>query len=280
MAIGLIAALGVSCKHKRKTVAAPGQTADTLANKCRLDYKSARSLARYMKSQEFSYTWLSAKANVETNIDGKEESFDIRVSARKDSAILVSIQYLLGLQVAKVLISKDSVLFVNYIDKSYFRGDFRYINELLNADLDLDVIQAVLFGNSAEYHDDETRLKPVIDRGACRYLLSTERKRRLKKIQAGQNEIRSPLQILTLRSDYKILSNEFIDPATNRRFIANYSKFEQKDSVFAPYRVDIDIITQRKATVKIEYVRIEKNAPLKLSVNVPSRYDAIQLERK
>jgi len=233
-----------------------------------------------MKDAEFMFTWLSAKANVETLFDGKEESFDIRVNIRKDSAMLISIQYLLGLQVAKVLITKDTVLFVNYVQKTYFKGDFSYINELLNADIDFDLLQAVLFGNSAEFHDDEARLKPVADRINCRYLLSTERKRRLRRIQSGVNEVKSPLQTLTLRQDYKILSNEFIDPATNRRFVANYSKFQLKDSVFAPYHVDIDLSAQKNANVKIDYVRIEKNTPQKLSLSVPGKYDAIQIEKK
>jgi hypothetical protein len=278
-----------SCKHRRKVQAAekPVVVEDTISSRCRLDFKSARALGRYMKEHEFAFRKLNAKANVETNIDGKEESFDIRVSARRDSAMLVTIQYLLGLQVAKVLITKDTVLFVNYVEKTYFKGDFTYINELLNVDLDFDLIQAVLFGNSAEYHDEETRLKPVADRENCHYLLSTERKRRLRRIQAGQQELKDAVQILTLRPDYKIIRNEFTDPATNRRFVASYSNFLQrspsdqaKDSAFAPYRVDIDISAQKKATVKIDYVRIEQNTPLKLTLNVPAKYDRIQIERR
>jgi hypothetical protein len=271
-----------ACKHRQKTVAtpAPADDVDSLSGRCRLDYKSARTLGRRMKEKEFDFTWISAKANVETLIDGKDESFDIRVNIRKDSAMLVSIHYLLGVQVAKVLVTKDTVTFVNYVQKTYFKGDFSYLNELLSADLDFDLLQAVLFGNSAEFHDEETRLRPVADRQNCRYLLSTERKRRLKRIQSGTDEMRNAVQILTLSQEYKILTNEFIDPATSRRFVANYSRFTEKDSVFAPYHVDIDIFAQKNASVKIDYVRIEKNTPQKLSLNVPSRYDAIQIQKK
>jgi len=194
--------------------------------------------------------------------------------------MLISIRYILGLEVAKVLITKDSVKFVNYISKNYFKGDFNYVNELLNADLDFDLLQAVLFGNSAEFSEEDTKLKPVTDRQNCHYLLSTERKRRLRKIQGGA-EIKSAMQTLTLNPDnFKILSNEFIDPVTNRRFIANYNNFTAKDSVFAPYHVDIDIVAQKKASVKIEYVRIEKNTQQKLSINIPAKYDQIQIEKK
>ncbi len=142
-----------ACRHKKKLQVtepvAPVAVQDTLSGKCRLDYKNAKALSRYVKDNEFKFDWVYAKANVESLVDEKEESFDIKVRIRKDSAMLVTIQYLLGLEVAKVLITRDSVRFVDYIHKTYFRGDFAYINDLLNADLDFDLVQAVLFGNSA-----------------------------------------------------------------------------------------------------------------------------------
>lgn len=274
-----------ACRHKKKmqkTEAPVVSTAveDSLNGKCKLDFKTARALSRYVRENEFQFTWLYAKANVESTIDGKDESFDIKLSIKKDSAILVSIRYILGLEVAKVLITRDSVKMVNYINKNYFKGDFNYINELLNADLDYDLLQAVLFGNSAEFSDDDAKLKPVTDRQNCRYILSTERKRRLRRIQNG-SELKNAMQALTLDpNNFKILKNEFIDPATNRKFIANYGNFTSKDSVFAPYHVDIDIIAQKKASLKIDYVRIEKNTVQKLSVNIPSKYEQLQIQKK
>lgn len=272
-----------ACKNKKKMQKTePVQVVnDTTSGRCRLDFKNSKALTKYIRENEFSYTWISAKANVESNIDGKEESFDIRLKIKKDSAILISIQYLLGLQVAKILITKDSVKMVDYIHKNYFRGDFNYINDLLNADLDYDVLQAVLFGNSAEFHDDESKLKPVTDRQNCHYLLSTERKRRLKKIKQGEKDLKKAFQTLTLNPDnYKIIKNEFIEPSTNRSFTANYRNFTQKDSVYAPYLVDIDIQAEKKAKLKIEYVRIEKNKAQSLELNIPGKYDPIEIQKK
>lgn len=275
----------MACHHKKKlqkteNLPASVSAEDTLNGKCKLDYKTSKALSRHVKEGEFKFNWVYAKANVESSIDGRDESLDIKLSIKKDSAILISIRYILGLEVAKVLITKDSIKMVNYINKNYFKGDFNYINDLLNADLDYDLVQAVLFGNSAEFSDDDTKLKPVTDRQNCHYLLSTERKRRLRKIQNG-GELKEALQTLTLNPDnFKILKNEFIDPVSNRRFIASYTNFTSRDSVFAPYHVNIDILAQKKASVKIEYVRIEKNIPQKLSINIPSKYDRIQLQKK
>jgi len=276
-----------SCKTRKKAKQKKEETvvavSDTTNDRCRLDYKSSKTLIKHIHESEFDYDWVYAKANVESLIDGKEESFDIKVRARKDSAILISIQYILGVEVAKVLVTRDSVKMVVYPRKQYFKGDFNYINDLLHADLDFDLLQAVLFGNSAEfYDDDETKLKPVTDRQNCRYLLSTERKYKLKRINQGQTELKKSLQTMTLDPEtFKIFKNEFIDVETNRMFSANYEKYPaQGDSVYAPRHVNIDIVAEKKVNLKIDYVRIEKNQPQKLSINIPLKYEPIPFKKK
>lgn len=269
------------CKRKKELEKTPVSTSDTSGGRCRLDFKSARTLIRHITENEFKYDWLSGKAEVQSLVDGKEENLDIKLTMKKDSAILVSIRYILGLEVAKVLITKDSVKLVNYINKTYFKGDMNYINEILNADLDFDVVQAVLFGNSAEFHDDEARLKSVTDRQNCHYILGTERRRRLRKIAHGQLEPRKSLQTMTLDpNNFKIIRNEFFDVETNRMFVASYDKFVAKDSIYAPRHVDIDIVAEKKVSLKIDYVRIEKGQPQKLSLNIPAKYDPIPVKQK
>ncbi len=272
-----------SCKHRKKiTKVQEVKTAseDTLTGKCKLDYKNAKALTRYMHENEFKFEWLFMKSNVTTKFEGEDKNFDAKVRVRKDSVMLVTIE-LLTIDFAKVLITKDSIKMVDYHNKQYFKGDFNYLNELLNADLDFNVIQAIIIGNSAEFKDEEEKLKPVTDRANCCYMLSTERKRRLKRIEKGAEDLKKALQIMTLNPEnFKIIKNEFTDPSTNRSFMAEYTNFKNKDSVFAPYHVNIDIKAERSMNIKIEYVRIEKDKPQKFAFNIPSKYKAIEFQKK
>ena len=280
----LIVIAGPACRHKRKLPVKQEAVAvaeDSLTGKCKLEHKTAKQLSRLLAENELQYEWMSAKAEVESLFGDKEESFDIRYNLRKDSALLVSIQYVLGLNVAKVLITRDTVKFVDYIHKSYFIGDFAYISEMLNADLDFDLLQSVLLGNSAEFYDDDAKLKSITDRQSCFYLLSTERKKRLQKIMNGSQAPNDDLQTLSLSPEnYRIIKNEFMQPSTGITFLAQYSAFQDKDSVYAPHRVDIDIQAQKTARLKINYVRMEKNKPQRLNINIPAKYDAIQFQKK
>ncbi len=271
-----------SCKTKKQAQQTTAtQSLDTLQEKCRLPFKTAKALTKHIKENELDYKWIYAKADVETNIDGEEHNLDIRVKGRKDSAVWISITAVGLIDVAKLLITRDSVKMVIYVKKQYFKGDFNYINQILNADLDFDLIQAALFGNSAEFEDDEAKLKPIIDRENCHYLLSTERKRKLRRITSGQDSLKRSLQTMTLNPEtFKILINEFEEAATNRSFKAVYDKFSLVDSVFAPRSVNIDIKAEKKVSVKINYVRIEINQPQKITLNIPSKYEPIPIKKE
>lgn len=269
-----------SKKHLQQTAANPVVT-DTAQGRCRLDYKNAKALTKYIHDAEFKYEWISAKADAEVNVDGEDNKLDVKIRARKDSVIWISIQAVGLIDIAKLLITRDSVKMVVYVKKQYFKGDYNYINQLLHADLDFDMLQAALFGNSAEFYDDDDKLKPVTDRQECHYKLSTERKRKLKRLNNGQDSVKRSLQTMTLNPDnFKIIQNDFIDVATNRSFHATYDKFASSDSVYAPHTVNIDIKAEKKISLKINYVRMELNQPQKLPFNIPSKYEPIPIRKE
>ena len=269
-----------SKKHVQQNSNNQTQTEDT-TGRCRLSFKTAKFLSKHIKENELQYNWLYAKADVQTLIDGEDHNLDIRIKSRKDSAIWISIQAVGLIDIAKLLITRDSVKMVVYVKKQYFKGDFNYINQLLNADLDFDLIQAALVGNSADFDDDDSKMKPVIDRENCQYLLSTVRKRKLRRINSGHDSLKRSLQTMSLNPDnFKIINNDFEDVSTNRSFHAKYDKFLASDSVFAPHNVNIEIKAEKKIDLKISYVRIEINQPQKLTLNIPKSYEPIPIKKE
>ena len=272
----------ISCKTKKHLpqTTAPVVAEDTVG-RCRLKFKTAKTLSKHIKESELNYNWIYAKADAEVVIDGEDHKLDIRIKAKKDSVIWISIQAVGFIDIAKLLITKDSVKMVVYIKKQYFKGDFNYINQLLNADLDFDLIQAALFGNSADFDDDDNKMNPVIDRENCHYLLSTERKKKLRRITSGQDSLKRSLQTMRLNPEtFKIINNEFEDVSTNRSFHAKYENFRTADSIFAPHTVNIEIKAEKKVDLKIDYVRIEINQPQKITLNIPKSYEPISIKKE
>jgi hypothetical protein len=108
LSIVLVALLIQSCnisKHNKHKQVAP--ITDTLSSKCRLQFKTAKVLSKHVKENELDYNWINAKADVEVNVDGEDNKLDVKVRARKDSAIWISIQAVGLIDIAKLLITKD-----------------------------------------------------------------------------------------------------------------------------------------------------------------------------
>ncbi len=270
----------VSCKHKKNLVKAPVTVVDTTNEKCRMDFKNGKSLSRRMNENELDYIYASAKFNCELTLDGEEHSFNVTVRTRKDSVIWMSISKL-GIDAARVLITKDSVKFrMDLTEKKYFVGDFTYINQMLHADLDFNMLQALLFGNSAEFYDEDEKLKPGRDKSNCQYFLSTVRKRHVKRIVNGVEQPKESFQTMWLDPQtFKIVTMEFDDVETKRKFNACYDEFKPVDKYLAPYKLLYNITAEKNIKAEIKYARIGINEPQKFPFNIPPNYERIEFRK-
>ncbi|HWY37395.1 MAG TPA: DUF4292 domain-containing protein [Bacteroidia bacterium] len=270
----------VSCRYKKAVVKEPVTVVDTTTEKCRMDFKNGRALSRRMNENELDYTYATAKFSCELTMDGEENSFSVNVRTRKDSVIWMSISKL-GIDAARVLITKDSVKFtLGLTERKYFAGDFTYINQVLHTDLDFDMLQALLFGNSAAFYDEDEKLRPGRDKNNCKYFLSTVRKKRVKRIANGIEQPKESVQTIWLDPQtFKIVTMEFDDVETKRKFNACYDDFKPVDKFLAPYKLLYNITAEKNIKAEIKYARIGVNEPQKFPFNIPSNYERIEFKK-
>jgi hypothetical protein len=275
-----------SCKNKKElkktdTVETTIIPDSTLSDKCRIDYKSGKVLAKQLKENELNFINASAKFNCELNFDNEEHSFNVSVRCRKDSVIWLSISKL-GIDAARALITKDTVkIMLGLTEKKYFIGDFSYINELLQSNLDYEMLEALLFGNSANFYDDDEKLKPGKDKVNCNYFLSTVKKRIAKKINSGDKQPEENYQTIWLHPNtFKIVMLEFDDVKTKRKFNACYDEFTAVDNFLAPFKLVYSISAEKNIKANIQYSKITLNENLNFPFRIPSSYEPIQINNK
>ncbi|MHB8403562.1 MAG: DUF4292 domain-containing protein, partial [Bacteroidia bacterium] len=253
----LFALTTASCKSK-KTVAKqnPVTITDTTSEKCRMDFKFGKSLSKRMKDSQLDFAYVAAKFSCQLTLDSEEHSFNVSVRCRKDSVIWLSISKL-GIDAARILITKDTVKFtLGLTEKKYFVGDFSYINQMLHADLDYDMLQALLFGNSAAFHDDDDKLKPGRDKSTCQYFLSTIRRKHLRRIISGTETPNESYQTMWLDPEtFKITTLEFTDIQTKRKFSSSYSDFKEVGIYLAPFKLLYTITAEKNIKADRTYGR-------------------------
>jgi hypothetical protein len=277
--------LFTGCKHRKhlqETTPVVVTPDSTESDKCKLDFKSGKVLAKNMEDNELDFKYLNGKFSCDLTLDNEDHSFSVSVRCRKDSVIWLSISKF-NIDAARALITRDTVkITIAPIagggEGKYFVGDYSYVNELLHADLDYDMIQALLFGNSAEFLSDSIHLKPGKDKVNCNYFLSTVKKRKAKKINSGQIQPEDSYQTIWLNpTTFKIVMLEYEDVKTKRKFNACYDDFKTVDRFLAPFKLTYSITAEKIIKADIRYSKINLNDELTFPFKIPASYQPIQI---
>ncbi len=214
-------------------------------------------------------------------VDEKTTSFKVHIRIQKDSAIWVSITPLLGIEMARALITQDSIIFMNRVKSEYFKGDFSYINKTFNVDLDYDMLQALLVGNSIDFEKNE-KVRTSIDRKKDLYFIGTEKKRKIKKdlkkdLKKDKEKIKEQTQIIWLSPEnMKIAELLLHDPERDQSLHSTFSDYQAIDEQLFPHKLQFNIEAKRNLTINVNYNKVTLNKELSFSFKIPSKYEQVQ----
>lgn len=251
------------CTAKRKVIAQP------------LKEQGPEYLFEQLKKNELKFSTLSAKFNVDAELNNENTTFSGAFYLKRDSLIWLSISKF-GLEAARFLITPDSAKMINRLNNTYFLGDFNYVCELFNVDFDFDILQSLMVGNDFSYYDNDV-FKASIDNKD--YKLSTIGRRKLKKfVKAGQEDQRVLIQDIWLDPEtFKIVKISMKEvKQENRKFDAFYSGFDLVENQRFPMEMRYEINDVKRYLVKISYSKITIDQPGSMSFKIPANYTPAQ----
>ena len=94
---------------------------------------------------EIDFKYLNIKSKVNFSANGEEQSFPVNIHIKKDSIIWLSI--VVGLEGARGIITRDSVIFLDRLHRTFYKYDFAGLSRQFNFNLNYDLVQAILVGN-------------------------------------------------------------------------------------------------------------------------------------
>lgn len=246
------------------------------AKRSDLEGKKADYLIEQMKLNEFIFDTFSAKAVVTLRQDGKKLNFKSNIRIRRDSAIWVSITPLFGIEMARVLITKDTVKVINRLEKEFFIGDYEYLNQKFNIDLEYEVLQAILLGNSIAFELDE-KIKFSVDKED--YYLGNLRKSKAKKADQKPKKIEKQKEEVVSfwinQESFKIDKFLLSDLSADRFILGEYKNQMTIEDQQIPEYLHFEVQSALPAIVEIQYSRVSLNQALKFSFNISSKYEQI-----
>lgn len=231
--------------------------------------RSPERALRAMHANQADFNFYSARFSGTAFYENSSYNISGNIRIHKDKAIFVSVTPLLGIEVARALITPDTVKFLNRLQSSYFIGDMGFINSMLGTELDFYMLQALLTANDFE-HFTSDNFRVSNDRDML--LLSSPGRRPRERRTAPALEHNLWLDPETFR----IRQTVIFDPAARRSIRADYKSFERLDGQLLPNDLSITF-TEPGGRAELSY-RLNRSSlgePQQITFSIPERYKPI-----
>jgi N-acetyl-beta-hexosaminidase len=261
----LSASLFMGCTASKKAIREP------------LKEEGAEYLINKLKQNELKFSTISAKFTANFTRNKKTTQLSGQIRIHKDSVIWISITPMLGIEMARFLLTPDSIKYLNRINTSYLVKEFKFINQMLNKTLDFDMAQAFITGNDFSLYETNTFKAAIENR---EYKLSTSNRLKLKRfVRRSEEEISIPLQSIWLEPESFKITRVMLKEAErdSRKFVAEYNSFEQVDGQRIPVQMEYKIETdEEKIQMKIEFSKVLIDQDISFPFSVPENYSGIE----
>ena len=263
--IVLLLGFFVSCKSTKAvgTSGLPSKAAssDSLAAAVTSSAAKSATMVRAekllsIKNGETSFNTLSGKAKAALSIGSNANDVTMNIRIKNKEAIWVSVTAIAGLEVARALITPDSVKVINRLENVYIKKPFSYLYEFTNNKINFATLQSVLVGNTiSEFITGSTEVK-------------------LDGAEAGlKTSIGSMIYDLMVNNQNKVVQSNLKDTMASQSLLVFYGDFQAISQQQVPHSVVMKSQAKSKSiSLDLKYTKIELDVPVEIPFKVPDRY--------
>ena len=247
---GFIIVFG-ACKAKKEIVPAP-----VVAVPVVIEDNTKRDKLLAIINSQIAFTTLSIRARADLAIANNSNEVSMNIRIRNNEAIWVSITAIAGLEVARALITPDSVKIINRLENVYIKKPFSYIYEYTNERINFLTLQSILIGNTVN--------ELIVD--------STE-----LNIQGNQAHLKSILGSLIYNvhtnEQNKVVQTVLTENQSKQMLTVNYENFQAIAEQQIPHSVTMKSQAKNKnIQLDMQFTKVDINEVLDLPFRVPERF--------
>lgn len=217
------------------------------------------------EAAEPTFNTLASRVKVVYEDEKQRQSITVSLRMEKDKKIWVKAS-ILGITLAKALITPEQVRYYETLGNTYFDGDFRLLSEWLGTELDFEKAQAILLGQSIIPLDSPQYRSTI---AANKYKI------------APKNQPANFIHSILLNPDnFKIHSGKVSQPADDRQLNLTYSEYQKIEQQLFPVAIAIRALEGTKPTnIDVTYRNIDLNVSLSFPFTIPQGYQEIELSK-
>lgn len=217
---------------------------------------NANHLVREINENSFDYESLQTKLDIKFKDERNSLGLKGQLRMQKDSLIWISLSMKLGIEVARVMVTNDSIKFINRSNRTYLSESLDNVKEMLPIDASMSYIQNILVGNDSQ----------------------------LKRSDRYKTSIDNDLYKLESSRDGLLMKQLWIIPETFRisRYEINsisllYDKFDNIDGKILPKKIIFETNDSSNIKIEIDYSEIKTEEKLDFPFNISKKYNKINL---
>lgn len=223
---------------------------------------SKSALSNKVLNNNFTFNYFSTKAKVDYIDSEQNLSTPVQIRIKQDSAIWMSITPVLGIEMVRILIRKDSVFMINRLKKEYYAGSFDLIKKQLGLSVNYKLVEKLLIGDIPLKSTSSQKLTKTSTHYVLEQLLKDftivnniqKANSRLDKIEINGKEEDIETQIL-------------------------YSSFTPINEVDFAQNIKLNQVREGKKTnIDVKYSKTKtSDQPINMTFSIPSNYNEIKL---
>jgi len=244
----------IGCKPKKVIVAAP-----PVSDQAKAVPDEILAQLNALKAKDLPFNTLALKGKANLNVNGDENNVTMLIRIQKDQKIWVSITAIAGIEVARAVITPDSLFLLNRLQKTYTKKPFTYVNDFTNKQINFGLLQAILAGNTIpDFMIEKSDLAQEngvwvlsgnADDLAYRVLFNTL----LKVTETTLNDAKSAQALKVVYGNYTPIKNALF-----------------------PSNLKINSMSGDKTiNIELEFNKIETDVPVEFPFTVPKNFELI-----
>ena len=267
------------------------RTAKQVVTEKDIPLMTEHKLLKQIESNRLNDSTLFAKRIDVSFTDGENpDNFKASLKISRDSFMQISLTAPLGIEVARILLTQDSIKFVDVYHKKYFLADYDYFNQRYDVSLTYDFLQNIFTNTFSDFTLlDESNLRTKrykLDRTEMGYKLWTVDKKnagkKLKKFykQSGseRDEIILLQEILIDPTYFRLLSMSLKDLNEGVGISVRYENFVRFGEELFPEKMRFTLFSKKSnMDLNLKFQRMEFNVPVEPNFRILSKYKRMEL---
>ncbi len=240
-----------------------------------IPYYKPEVILEHLATNQSDFEWFSARFTGNVLWGNQNHNISGTIRIKKDEAIYISLSPVLGIEIARAIVTPDTVKYLNRLESTYYIGHIGFINSMLRTSLDYNMLQAILVGNDfANYQTDSFTTSEEDG-----LIMLHDPKRQSLNNHPGHQPLIFNHYLWVDPENHKIRKNLVTEKSVQRSIKAEYDNFQQIGGEKIPAKIDLMISDPGyHADLSLQYLRITLNEPQRMNFTVPSRYEPIDFE--